>query len=79
MRKLLIVDPSLESLEGHSYNYDRAILGAAQGKQLPHGVRADVAGAARDQYRARRHKPSDCMGNLRRRRGRGLTWELIIA
>ncbi len=42
MRKLLIVDPSLESLEGHSYNYDRAILGAAQGKQLPHGVRADV-------------------------------------
>ena len=32
MRKLLIVDPTLESLEGHSYNYDRAIFGAAQSK-----------------------------------------------
>jgi len=31
MRKLLIVDPSLLSLEGHSYNYDRAIFEAAQG------------------------------------------------
>jgi len=30
MRKLLIVDPTLVSLEGHSYNYDRAILGAAR-------------------------------------------------
>ena len=78
MRKLLIVDPSLESLEGHSYNYDRAILGAAQGKQLPHDVGADVARAASDQYRPRRHKPRDCMGNLRRRRGRGPAWDLII-
>jgi len=32
MRKLLIVDPSLLSLEGHSYNYDRAIFEAAQGQ-----------------------------------------------
>ena len=32
MRKLLIVDPSLLSLEGHSYNYDRAIFQAAQGQ-----------------------------------------------
>lgn len=30
MRKLLIVDPTLVSLEGHSYNYDRAIFEAAQ-------------------------------------------------
>lgn len=30
MRKLLIVDPTLVSLEGHSYNYDRAIFGAAR-------------------------------------------------
>ena len=30
MRKLLIIDPSLLSLEGHSYNYDRAIFEAAQ-------------------------------------------------
>jgi glycosyltransferase involved in cell wall biosynthesis len=29
MRKLLIVDPSLQSLEGHSYNYDLAIYQAA--------------------------------------------------
>lgn len=29
MRKLLIVDPSLQSLEGHSYNYDLAISQAA--------------------------------------------------
>jgi len=32
MRKLLIVDPTLLSLEGHSYNYDRAIFEAAQGQ-----------------------------------------------
>jgi hypothetical protein len=32
MRKLLIVDPTLDSLEGHSYNYDRAIYGAAQSR-----------------------------------------------
>lgn len=32
MRKLLIVDPTLDSLEGHSYNYDRAIHGAAQSR-----------------------------------------------
>lgn len=32
MRKLLIVDPTLLSLEGHSYNYDRAIYEAAQGR-----------------------------------------------
>jgi glycosyltransferase involved in cell wall biosynthesis len=32
MRTLLIVDPSLLSLEGHSYNYDRAIFEAAQGR-----------------------------------------------
>jgi len=30
MRKLLIVDPSLQSLEGHSYNYDLAIYQAAR-------------------------------------------------
>jgi glycosyltransferase involved in cell wall biosynthesis len=30
MRKLLIVDPTLVSLAGHSYNYDRAIIGAAR-------------------------------------------------
>jgi glycosyltransferase involved in cell wall biosynthesis len=29
MRKLLIVDPTLQSLEGHSYNYDLAIYQAA--------------------------------------------------
>ena len=29
MRKLLIVDPSMLSLEGHSYNYDLAIAQAA--------------------------------------------------
>src|SRR5439155_26621489 len=28
----------------------------ARGSQLPHGVRADVAGAARDEYRAGGHK-----------------------
>lgn len=32
MRKLLIVDPTLVSLEGHSYNYDRAIFGAARNR-----------------------------------------------
>jgi hypothetical protein len=31
MRKLLIVDPSLKSFEGHSYNYDLAIYQAAAG------------------------------------------------
>src|SRR4051794_30444076 len=30
MRKLLIVDPTLRSLEGHSYNYDLAIQRAAR-------------------------------------------------
>lgn len=32
MRKLLIVDPTLTSLEGHSYNYDAAICEAAKGR-----------------------------------------------
>lgn len=32
MRKLLIVDPTLQSLEGHSYNYDLAIYRAARGR-----------------------------------------------
>jgi len=32
MRKLLIVDPTLESHEGHSYNYDSAIFSAARSK-----------------------------------------------
>lgn len=32
MRKLLIVDPTLQSLEGHSYNYDLAIYQAARGR-----------------------------------------------
>jgi hypothetical protein len=31
MRKLLIVDPTLKSFEGHSYNYDLAIYEAAKG------------------------------------------------
>lgn len=43
MRKLLIVDPTLESLEGHSYNYDRAIFGAAQGKFDKVVLYADLA------------------------------------
>ena len=32
MRKLLIVDPTLISLEGHSFNYDAAICEAARGR-----------------------------------------------
>jgi hypothetical protein len=43
MRKLLIVDPTLVSLEGHSYNYDRAIFGAAQGKFDEVVLYADLA------------------------------------
>lgn len=68
MRKLLIVDPTLVSLEGHSYNYGRAIFGAAR-EEFPVLVARMVEDPGR--YRAdvrrfsklwrRTHNPDSCV------------------